>query len=186
MKQLKTFFLFVGMLALLLSTTGCLNVLSYKSKIEVIGVGKGTRAAGFHEGAYIDPTNKEDPKPMVFKWDKSRNEYEIRVGDSKPDRFRLMHLRKNHYLFQAYSEKEDYKEDYYEYAIIKISGDTLDFLNIKEDYEEKVEKLLKKYHLTVNEDDEITGTKKTLKSFFKKLVKAKYLESGILLKYKGE
>jgi hypothetical protein len=174
--------LFAGILAILLTTTGCLNVLAYKSKIEIIGEGKGTRAAGFKEGTYIDPTNQDDPKPMIFTWDEKQKEYEIRVDDSKPNRFRLMRLKKKYYLLQAYNENEDN----YEYAVIKISGDTFDFLNIKEDYEEKLENLLKKYHLTVNEDDEITGTKKGMKSFFKKLVKAKYLESGIPLKYKGE
>ena len=88
-----------------------------------------------------------------------------------------MHLRKNNYLLQARDE------DHYEYTIIKIDGDIVDFLNIKEDYEKKVEKLMKKYSLATNEEDIVIGTRKDLISFFKKLVKAKYLESGEQIKY---
>ena len=174
-KKVKTLFLFWAVLALLLLTAGCLNILSYQSKVEIIAKGKGIRAAKFKMGTYTDFS--KEPKPVEIKWDGKLNEYEIYFENSKKNNFRLMHLRKNNYLLQARDE------DHYEYTIIKIDGDIVDFLNIKEDYEKKVEKLMKKYSLATNEEDRVMGTRKDLISFFKKLVKAKYLESGEQIKY---
>lgn len=174
-KKIKTLFLLWAVLALLLSTAGCLNILSYQSKVEIIAKGKGIRAAEFKMGTYSDFS--KEPKPVEIKWDGKRNEYEIYFENSKKNNFRLMHLRKKNYLLQVDSE------DIYEYSIIKIDGDIVDFLNIKEDYEKKIEKLMKKYSLATDEEDRVIGTRKNLISFFKKLVKAKYLESGEQIKY---
>jgi hypothetical protein len=174
-KKFKTLFLFGTVLALLLFLTGCVNILSFQSKIEIIPEGEGIRAAEFKMGTYIDFS--KDPKPMEIKWDEKRKEYAISFENSKSNHFRLMHLRRKNYLLQARDE------DHYEYAIIKIDGDTVDFLNIKEDYEKKVDRLMKKYGLTTNEEDIVMGTRKGLISFFKRLVKSKYLESGERIKY---
>ena len=174
-KKFKTLFLSWAVLALLFLITGCLNILSLQSKVEIIGEGEGIRAAGFKMGTYTDFSKK--PKPIKIKWDGKRKEYAIYFEHSKANHFRLMHLRRKNYLLQARNE------DHYEYAIIKIDGDIVDFLTIKEDYEKKVEMLKKKYGLATNEEDMVMGTRKGLISFFKRLVKSKYLESGEQIKY---
>ncbi len=174
-KKVKTLFLLWAVLALLLSTAGCLNILSFQSKVEIIAEGEGIRAAEFKMGIYTDFS--KEPKPVEIKWGGKLNEYEIYFENSKKNNFRLMHLREKNYLLQARNE------DHYEYAIIKIDGDIVDFLNIKDDYEKKVEKLMKKYNLATDEEDRVMGTRKNLISFFKKLAKAKYLESGEQIKY---
>jgi len=174
-KKFKTLFLFWTVLALLLLISGCLNIFSIQSKVEIIAEGRGIRAAEFKIGTYIDFS--KEPKPMKIKWDEKRKEYEIYFENSKTNHFRLMHLRRATYLLQARDE------DHYEYTIIKIDGDIVDFLNIKEDYERKLDRLMKKYGLTTNEEDIVMGTRKGLISFFKRLAKSKYLESGERIKY---
>jgi hypothetical protein len=176
-EKVKTLFLVWVVLAVLLSTFGCVNILSFQSKVEIIGQGQGIQAAGFKMGTYTDFS--KEPKPIKIKWDGKRNEYEIYFENSKANNFRLMHLRKKNYLLQAHNDNEDH----YEYAIIKIEGDIVDFLNIKEDYQKKLESLKKKYNLITNEEDIVMGTRKNLISFFKKLAKAKYLESGERIRY---
>jgi hypothetical protein len=174
-KKVKTSFLLWVVLVMLLSTSGCLNILSYQSKVEIIAKGKGIRAAKFKMGTYSEFS--KEPKPVEIKWDGKLNEYEIYFENSKKNNFRLMHLRTKNYLLQVDSE------DIYEYSIIKIEGDIVDFLDIKKDYEKKIEKLMKKYNLVTDEEDRVIGKRKNLLSFFKKLVKAKYLKSGERIRY---
>ena len=118
-KKLKTFFLLPAALSLLLFTSACLDIMGYRSKIEVIAEGEGIKAAGFKMGTYRDFSEK--PENVQIQWNDTLKEYEIHIGDSKGNNFRLMHLSGKNYLLQA---KE---EEFYDFSIIRIDGDIVHF-----------------------------------------------------------
>ena len=177
-KKRKNIRLCLVTLLLILFTTGCLNIFSIRSNIEVIPEGKGVYAPGFKTGTYTDFSEKPGKTRII--WDKQSKEYEIQPNDTDVSRFRLMKLRRKYYLLQS---KE---EDHFHFAVIKVHKGTVDFLNIKEDHEEKLKELLKKYKLEVDEGDNVSGTGDGLVSFFKDLVKKKHLESGEKIRYIGK
>jgi len=176
-KEFKTFILLSAALSLILFTSACLDIMSYRSKIEVIPEGKGIKAAEFKMGTYRDFSEK--PENVQINWNDTLKEYEIHVGDSKGGNFRLMHLGGKNYLLQA---KE---EDFYDFSIIGIDGDIVHFLDIKENVDEKVKVLMKTHGLEVIENDEITGTRAGLISFFTDLLTFDYLKPGEKIKYIG-
>ena len=176
-KKRKNIWLWLVTLLLILFSTGCLNIFSIRSNIEVIPGGKGIYAPGFKTGIYTDFSEK--PGKTRITWDKQSKEYEIQTNDSEVSRFRLMKLRRKYYLLQS---KE---EEHFNFAVIKVHKGTVDFLNIREDHEEQLKKLLKKHGLEVDEEDNVSGTGDGLVSFFKDLVKKKYLESGEKMRYIG-
>lgn len=171
-KTIKTTVLAAVIAALLLFTTGCLDILAFKSRTRVIKAGKGDHARHFKTGTYR--FSEEDTKPAHFQWDKKNREYTITIDGSKPQRFTFKHLRKKFYLLQAYHKEEDY----YEYALIKITKNTFGFLNIKDKYKEKLPGLWAKYGLTQDEEELLDGSRADLSAFFKFLVKSKYLTLG--------
>lgn len=169
-KKRKNIRLCLVTLLLILFTTGCLNIFSIRSNIEVIPEGKGVYAPGFKTGTYTDFSDKPEKTRII--WHKQSKEYEIQTKDPEASGFRLMKLRRKYYLVQS---KE---EEHFNFAVIKVHKGTVDFLNIKEDHDEKLKELLKKHVLEVDEEDNVRGTGDGLVSFFKDLVKKKYLESG--------
>ena len=173
-KIFKTLFLFIAVLSLILFTTGCLDIMSYRSKIEIIPKGKGIQAVEFKMGIYTDFSEK--PEKIHIGWNDKLKEYEIHIGDSKGSYFRLKHLSGHNYLLQV---KE---ENLYDFSIITIEGDIVVFLNIKEDFDDKVSALMKTHGLEMIENDELTGTRKGLISFFTDLLTLNYLEPGERLK----
>jgi hypothetical protein len=177
-KKRKNIRLCLVTLLLILFSTGCLNIFSIRSNIEVIPEGKGIYAPGFKTGTYTDFSEKPGKTRII--WDKQSREYEIQPNDPDVSRFRLMKLRRQYYLLQS---KE---EDHFSFAVIKVHKGIVDFLNIKEDHEEKLKKLLKKHRLELDEEDNISGTREGLVLFFKDLVKKKYLESGEKIRYLGK
>jgi hypothetical protein len=177
-KKRKNIRLCMVILLLILFSTGCLKVFSISSNIDVIPKGKGIYAPGFKTGTYTDFSEK--PGKVRIIWDMQSKEYEIQTKEQEVSRFRLIKLRRKYYLLQS---KE---EDRFNFAVIKVHKDTVDFLNIKKDHEEKLKELLKKHGLEVDEEDNVRGTREGLVSFFKDLVKKKHLESGEKLRYLGK
>ncbi|NIM12063.1 MAG: hypothetical protein GTO45_08085 [Candidatus Aminicenantes bacterium] len=178
MKKSRNTGLCVAALFLILSTVGCVDIFGIRSNIEVIPEGKGIQAPGFKSGTYKDFSDK--PQETRIRWDEQAKEYEIQMKDSDASRFRLLKLRRQYYLLQS---KE---EDHFNYVVINIHGDIVDFLNLKEDNEEKVKKLMKKYGLEKDAEDNVIGTRDGLTAFFKTMVKKKYLTSGEQMRYIGE
>jgi hypothetical protein len=78
------------------------------------------------------------------------------------------------------------EEKHFDYVVIKVHKGTVDFLNIKENHEEKLSKLLKKYGLEKDAEENVTGNRDGLAAFFKALVKKKYLTSGEQMRYIGD
>jgi hypothetical protein len=177
-KNRKNFRLCLVTLLLILFSTGCLNIFGIRSNIEVIPGGKGIYAPGFKTGIYTDFSDKPGKARII--WNKQSKEYEIQTKDPEVSRFRLMKLRRKYYLLQS---KE---EEHFNFTVIKVHKGIVDFLNIKEDHEEKLKKLLKKHGLEVDGEDNVSGTGNSLVSFFKDLVKKKYLESGEKMRYIGK
>jgi len=177
-KKQKNIRLFMLTLLLILFTTGCLNIFSIRSNIEVVPEGKGIYAPGLKTGTYTDFSDKPGKTRII--WNKQSKEYEIQTKDPEVSRFRLMTLRRKYYLLQS---KE---EEHFNFTVIKVHKGTVDFLNIKEDHEEKLKELLKKHGLEVDEEDNVSGTGDGLALFFKDLVKKKYLESGEKMRYLGK
>jgi hypothetical protein len=177
MKPFKTVLLLPVIATLLLFTTGCIDIMAYKSKTEIIADGKGIRAPEFKLGTYTDFSEK--PQNIRFHWNDRTKEYEIEKKGSRGASFRLIRLKGSNYLLQG---KE---ENYFQYSIITFEGDLLHFFNFKEEKEKKVEALIKKHDLTVNPEDrdDLTGSRKELIAFFKSLLKKGYLEYGEKLKY---
>lgn len=174
-KKRKNIWLCLVTLLLILYTTGCLNIFSISSNFEVVLEGKGIYAPGLKTGIYTDFSDKPGKTRII--WDKQSREYEIHPNDSDVSRFRLMKLRRKYYLLQS---KE---ENHFIFAVIKVHKGIVDFLNIKEDHEEKLKELLKKHGLQLEEGDNVSGTGDELVLFFKDLVKKKYLESGEKIRY---
>lgn len=177
-KKRKNIRLCLVTLLLILFSTGCLNIFGIRSNIEVIQEGRGVYAPGFKTGTYTDFSDK--PGKARILWNKQSKEYEIQTKDPEVSRFRLMKLRRKYYLLQS---KE---EDHFIFAVIKVHKDTVDFLNIKEDYEEKRKELLKKHGLGVDGEGNVSGTREGLVLFFKDMVKKKHLKSGEKLRYLGK
>jgi len=177
-KKRKNIWLCLVTLLLILFSTGCLDIFSIRSNIEAIPEGKGIYAPGLKTGTYTDFSEKPGKTRII--WDKQSREYGIHPNDSDVSRFRLMKLRRKYYLLQS---KE---EDHFNFAVIKVHKGTVDFLNIKEDHEEKLKKMLKKHRLELDEKDNISGTREGLVLFFKDLVTKKYLESGEKIRYPGK
>ncbi len=177
-KQLKTALVCLTISALLLFMAGCLDIMAYKSKTEIITKGKSIRAPEFKTGTYTD--FGDEPKQMQLAWNRQSKEYEIRMQDAgRVSGFRLKHLSGSSYLLQG-------KEDaHFQYSIITIAGDIVHFLDIKEDYDEQVSALLKKHGLKVNpeDSDDVSGTRKTLIAFFTGLLKKDYLKYGEKIKF---
>jgi hypothetical protein len=178
MKKLRNSGLCLAALFLILSTGGCVDIFGIRSNIEVIPEGKGIRAPGFKSGTYKDFSDK--PQETRIRWDEKAKEYEMQMKDSDASRFRLLKLRRKYYLLQ------DKEEDHFDYTVIKVYKGIVDFLNIKEDREEKVKNLMKKHGLAVDEEHCVTGTANGLVSFFKDLVRKKYLRSGEKMRYIGK
>lgn len=176
-KKRKNIWLCLMTLLLALFTTGCLNIFSIRSNIEVIPEGKGIYAPGFKTGTYTDFSEK--PEKFRIIWDMQSKEYEIQTKDPDISRFRLMKLRRKYYLLQS---KE---EEYFDLTVIKVHKGTVVFLNIKEDHEKKLKKLLKEHSLEMDGEDNINGTGNDLILFFKDLIKKKYFESGEKIQYIG-
>lgn len=168
----------LAVFCLLLLTNACLDIFGFQSDIQVIPQGKGIRAPGLKTGAYKDFS--EEPKITRISWHEQEKEYEIEFTDSEPSRFQLMKLRRKYYLLQA---KE---ENHFSYVVIKVHHGIVDFLNIKEDHEEKLETLMKKHGLAKEEGDHVIGSRDGLVSFFKDLVRKKYLQSGERLRCIGK
>jgi hypothetical protein len=91
-----------------------------------------------------------------------------------------MKLRRKYYLLQTKEEND------FSYVVIKVHRGIVDFLNIKEDHEKKLERLMKKHGLAVKEGDYVIGSRDGLVKFFKDLVRKKYLQSGERLRYLGK
>jgi len=178
MRNLKSAGLWLTVALLLLSTVGCVDIFSIRGNIEAIPEGKGIRAPGFKTGTYTDFSEK--PQETRISWNEQAKEYDIQLKDSDASGFRLMKLQRKYYLLQA---KED---DHFDYAVIKVHKDIVDFLNIKEDREETVKQLMNKHGLAVDEEEHVSGTRDGLVSFFKDLVREKYLRSGEQMRYIGE
>lgn len=178
MKNLRNTGLCLAALFLILSTAGCVDIFGIRSNIEVIPQGKGIRVPGFKSGTYKDFSDK--PQETVIRWDGQAKEYEMQMKGPDTSRFRLLKLRRKYYLLQ-YKE-----EDHFSYVVINVHGDIVDFLNLKENHEEKLNKLLKKHGLEKDAEDNVTGTRDGLTAFFKTLVKKKYLTSGEQMRYVGE
>jgi hypothetical protein len=178
MKKLRNTGLGLAALFLILSTAGCVDIFGIRSNIEVIPQGKGIRAPGFKTGTYKDFSDK--PQETRIRWDEQAKEYEMQMKDSDASRFRLLKLRRKYYLLQSKEEK------HFDYVVIKVHKGTVDFLNLKENHEEKMNKLLKKYGLEKDAEENVTGNRDGLTAFFKALVKKKYLTSGEQMRYIGE
>jgi hypothetical protein len=168
----------LAVFCLILLTSACLDIFGFRSNIQVIPRGKGIRAPGLKAGAYKDFS--EEPKITRISWHKQAKEYEIEFTGSDPSRFQLLKLRRKYYLLQT---KE---ENHFSYVVIKVHRGIVDFLNIKEDHEEKLERLLKRHGLAVEEGDHVIGSRDGLVLFFKDLVRKKYLHSGERLRYIGK
>lgn len=178
MKKLRNTGLCLAALFLILSTAGCVDIFGIRSNIEVIPEGKGIQAPGFKSGTYKDFSDK--PQETRIRWDEQAKEYEIQMKDSNTSRFRLLKLRRQYYLLQSI------EEDHFNYVVINVHGDIVDFLNLKENHEEKLSKLLKKHGLEKDAEDNVTGTRDGLIAFFKTMVKKKYLTSGEKMRYVGD
>lgn len=176
-KKLKSFFLFSTVFLLIFFTGACLDIMSYRCKTEIIPAGKGIRAAKFKMGTYTDSSEK--PGKVQIKWHEQLKEYQLEIPGSKGSNFRLMHLAGKNYLLQAG------EEDYYNYSIIAIEGDIVAFLHIKENRENNVEDLIKTHGLELMENEELTGSREGLISFFSGLLRLDYLEPGEKIKYIG-
>ena len=177
-KKRKNIRLCLVTLLLIVFSTSCVNIFSVRSNTEVIPEGEGIYAPGFKSGTYTDFSEK--PGKIRIIWDKQSKEYEIQPNDSDVSSFRLMKLQRKYYLLQS---KE---KNHFIFAVIKVHNGTVDFLNIKEDRKGKLKKLLKKHNLEKDAQDNVTGTRTGLVSFFKDLVKKKYLESGEKMQYIGK
>ncbi len=178
MKKLRNTGLCLAALVLILSTGGCVDIFGISSNIEIIPGGKGVRAPDFKNGTYKDFSDK--PQETRVRWDEQAKEYEMQMNGPDASRVRLLKLRRHYYLLQSKEENR------FDYVVIKVNGDIVDFLNLKENHEEKLSKLLKKYGLEKDAEENVTGTRNGLVSFFKALVKKKYLTSGEKIRYVGD
>jgi hypothetical protein len=167
-----------AVLCLILLNSACVDIYGIQSNTQVIPQGKGTRAPGLKTGAYTDFS--KEPNITRILWHKQEKEYEIEFTDSEPFKFQLMKLRRKYYLLQA---KE---KNHFNYAVIKVHHGVVDFLDIKEDYKEKLQILMKKHGLAVEEGDDVIGSRDGLVLFFKDLVRKKYLQSGEHIRYIGK
>jgi uncharacterized lipoprotein YehR (DUF1307 family) len=178
MKKIRNTGLCLVALFLIMTIAGCVDIFGIRSNIEVILQGKGIQAPGFKSGTYKDFS--DEPQETVIRWDEKAKEYEMQMNDADTSRFRLLKLRRQYYLLQSI------EENHFNYVIINVHGDIVDFLNLKENHEEKLSKLLKKYGLEKDAEENVTGTREGLISFFKALVKKKYLSSGEQMRYVGK
>ena len=116
-KKRKKTWLCLAVLLLVLFTTGCLNIFSIRSNIEVIPEDKGIYAPWFKTGTYTDFSEK--PGKFGIIWNKQAKEYEIQTKGPEVSRFRLMKLRRKYYLLQS---KE---EEHFNFTVIKVNKGTV-------------------------------------------------------------